>query len=198
MNLPLVRSSLAAPALIAAMMCMHAHTAAFAEETKIPVTFTGGHETDPKDHGRPVVLIAGALEVKPEVFREAFSGVTPAKNGRPSGDEARKNKQALMKVLAPQGVTNERLDEVSNYYRYRPQNGELWPVREAKAVAIVENGAIKRIEVTDGGAGYSSSPKMAVKGFEKVKLEATLAYGKDFKKNGAVSAMKVLPADARK
>ncbi len=49
-----------------------------AVETKIPVTFSGGHETDPKDHGRPVVLVAAALNVKPEVFRKAFSGVTPA------------------------------------------------------------------------------------------------------------------------
>src|SRR5882757_5216491 len=109
-----------------------------AEEKKAEVVFSGGHETDSRDHGRPVNLVAGALEVKPEVFREAFSGVTPAKNGKPSGEEARRNKTALMKVLQPYGVTNDRLDEVSNYYRYRPQAGEMWPVKEAKAVAIVE------------------------------------------------------------
>src|SRR4051812_32613344 len=94
-------------------------TGAFGEttpagETKVPVTFTGGHETDPKDRGRPVVLVAAALGVKPEVFREAFSGVTPAKGGKPSKELAQSNKAALMKVLKPHGVTNERLDEVSN------------------------------------------------------------------------------------
>ena len=91
-----------------------------AAETTVPVTFSGGHETDPQDHGRPVGLVAAALGVKPEVFRQAFSGVTPAKNGKPSPEEAQRNKAALMKVLGPYGVTNERLDEVSNYYRYQP------------------------------------------------------------------------------
>jgi hypothetical protein len=40
-----------------------------AVETKVPVNFSGGHETDPRDHGRPVVLVAAALKVRPEVFR---------------------------------------------------------------------------------------------------------------------------------
>ena len=108
-----------------------------AAETKLPVTFSGGHETDPKDHGRPVVLVAAALGVKPDVFRKAFSGVTPARGRGPTGEEARRNKEALLKVLAPYKVTNERLDEVSDYYRYRPQKGELWPTTSAKAYAVV-------------------------------------------------------------
>ena len=39
--------------------------AALAEVTdsKVAVTFSGGHDTDPKDHGRPVVLVAAALGV---------------------------------------------------------------------------------------------------------------------------------------
>ena len=163
-----------------------------AAETKVPVTISGGHETDPRDHGRPVVLVAGALHVKPEVFREAFSSVTPAKNGKPSGEEARKNKQALMKVLGPHGVTNDRLDEVSNHYRYRPQEGEMWPTSEAKVVAIVEDGLVKRVEVTSGGSGYSSAPKLTIKGHESTKLEAELAFDKDFKKNGAIKAISVI------
>jgi hypothetical protein len=101
---------------LAVIMSGIANVNVHAAETKVPVTFSGGHETDPKDHGRPVVLVAAALEVKPEVFREAFSGVTPARGGKPSQEEARRNKAALMKVLKPHGVTNERLDEVSNYY----------------------------------------------------------------------------------
>jgi hypothetical protein len=163
----------------------------FAAETKVPVTFSGGHETDPRDHGRPVVLIAAALKVRPEVFRQAFSGVTPARGRRPSSDEQRRNKEALLKVLGPYDVTNERLDEVSDYYRYRPEKGELWPTKTAKAEAIVENGSIKRITITDAGAGYSSPPKVTVKGFEKVPLETKLKFGAEFKKNGSIDSIAV-------
>lgn len=163
-------------------------------EKKIPVTFSGGHETDPKDHGRPVVLIAAALNVKPEVFRKAFS-VTPARGRRPTGDEARRNKQALMKVLGPHKVTNDRLDEVSNYYRYRPQNGELWPTSPANAHALVEDGKIKKIVVTDPGAGYSSPPKLTIKGFEKIRFEAKIKFETDFKKNGGIVSIDVASAE---
>src|SRR5579883_2056967 len=95
-----------------------------AGDGKLPVTFAGGHGTDPADGGRPVALIAAALGVPAEVFREAFRGVTPAKDGKPSQEQAQRNKAALMKVLRPHGVTGDRLDEVSDYYRYRPQKGE--------------------------------------------------------------------------
>jgi hypothetical protein len=140
-------------------------------------------------------LVAGALGVKPEVFREAFSGVRPAKNGKPSGEEARRNKEALMKVLQPHGVTNDRLDEVSNYYRYQPQRGQLWPTMEAKAQAIVEDGKIKQIIVTEAGSGYSSPPKATVEGVANVQLAVTLQFDKDFKKNGAVAAVKAASAE---
>src|SRR6476646_4261686 len=82
-----------------------------AVETTAPVSFAGGHETDSRDGGRPVVLIAAALGVKPEVFRETFSRVRPAKNGKPSGQEARRNKEVLMEALGRYGISNERLDE---------------------------------------------------------------------------------------
>jgi len=163
-----------------------------AAEAKVPVSFSGGHEIGTKDYGRPVVLIAAALEVKPDVFREAFSGVTPARGRGPSRDEARKNKAALMKVLAPHGVTNERLDEVSNYYRYQPQRGELWPTAPATAHAIVENGKIKRIVVTDPGSGYSSPPDVMVKGFQNTEFKVTLEFSKDLKKNGTIAAVDVV------
>jgi hypothetical protein len=162
-----------------------------AAETKVAVVFSGGHETEQKDGGRPVVLIAAALEVKPEVFRKAFSGVTPARNGGPSAEQARSNKAALMKVLRPLGVTNERLDEVSNYYRYRPQRGELWTVTAAKGHAVVENGKIKKIVITDAGSGYSSAPTISVAGFEKAEITATVHFDKDLKKNGSISSAKV-------
>lgn len=167
---------------------------AFAAETKVPVTFSGGHEIGQNDFGRPVVLIAAALGVKPEVFREAFSGVTPARGRGPSPEEARQNKAALLKVLAPHGVTNERLDEVSDYYRYQPQKKELWPTSAAKAHAIVEDGAIKRIVVTAPGAGFSSAPEVRVQGFDKVEFKATLKFSKELKKNGAIGAVEIFPA----
>jgi hypothetical protein len=127
---------------------------------RAPLSFSGGHDTDPKDGGRPCGLIAAALGVKTEVFREAFSGVTPAKGRGPSGEEARRNKDALLKVLGPHGITNDRLDEVSNFYRYRPQNGELWQHKEAQAHALIENGQITKIVITDPGFGYSTPPKV--------------------------------------
>ncbi len=162
-----------------------------AEETKVPVIFSGGHETDPKDRGRPVVLIAAALGVKSEVFREAFSGVKPAKDGKPSKEEAERNKEALMKVLKPHGVTNERLDEVSDYYRYKPGKGNLWKTKAAKGYAVVEDGKVKRIVVTDSGSGYSSVPNVVVQGMEKISLKASIQFSKDFTKNGSISSVEV-------
>ncbi len=156
----------------------------------IPVQILDGHEIGKNDYGRPVVLIAAALDVKPEVFREAFSGVTPARGRGPTGDEARKNKAALMKVLAPQGVSNDRLDEVSDYYRFRPESGKIWTHKPAKAHAVVIDGKIHRVVVTEPGNGYSSAPKIVIPGFEQEKFEATLSFSKDLQKNGAITAIK--------
>ena len=164
-----------------------------AAETRVPVSFSGGHEIGKDDFGRPVVLMAAALGVKPEEFRKAFSGVTPARGRGPTGDEARKNKQALMKVLAPLGVTNERMDEVADYYRFRPQRGELWPTSDAKAEAIVENGKIERIVVTEPGSGYSSPPAVKVDGFPETEFRVTLGFGKNLKKNGTIAAVEIVP-----
>lgn len=65
--------------------------------------FSAGHDTEAKDRGRPVVLIAAALGVEPEVFRESFSGVKPARDGKPTKEEAEQNKETLMRVLKPHG-----------------------------------------------------------------------------------------------
>ena len=162
-----------------------------AGDTMPAVVFSEGHETDPKDRGRPVVLIAAALGVKAEVFREAFSGVTPAKDGKPSKEEAQRNKQALMKVLKPHGVTNERLDEVSDYYRYKPGKGNLWKTTPAKAYAVLDDGKVKRVVVTDPGSGYSTAPKAMIQGMEKVELKVTIQFNKDFKKNGSIRSIDV-------
>ncbi|HZK82980.1 MAG TPA: hypothetical protein VFC46_17990 [Humisphaera sp.] len=59
----------------------HASTPKADPALGVPVTLTGGFETDPRDHGRPVVLIAAALNVSSDIFRDAFSHVTPPPAG---------------------------------------------------------------------------------------------------------------------
>jgi hypothetical protein len=167
-----------------------------APATQVPLPFSGGHETDPRDHGRPVVLVAGALQVTPEVFRAAFSGVHPAPPGQggPTPDEARANKRVLLAALGKYGVTNDRLDEVSNRYRYRAWAGELWPTRAASGYATVSNGVVTGFVVTDAGYGYSSPPVVTVPGRPEVRAVATLAFGTDFSRNGSVSSVALAPA----
>ena len=156
---------------------------------RVPVVFSGGHETDPRDHGRPVVLIAGALGVPPEVFREAFSRVHPANPEKgPVPAEAQANKAALLATLGKYGVTNERLDQVSDYYRYVASRNELWPTQPAIAYAMVQNGKILCYEIVNGGSGYSSNPDITVPGFPGHAV-AELVYGKSFKKNGSIRSI---------
>ncbi len=187
----MTRATLAVLAVAAAASAagLLAHAAAPADPH--PVAFAGGHDVGPDDHGRPCALIAAALGVKTEVFREAFAGVTPARGRGPTGEEARANKAALMRVLAPHGVTHDRLDEVSDYYRYRPQGGGLWRHRAAAARAVVEGGRLMAVVVTDPGAGYSTPPAVAVKGFEAAGLVATLRFDTDLAKNGSVGSVEI-------
>jgi hypothetical protein len=169
-----------------------------AEKREVPLVFSGGHEIGRKDYGRPVPLIAAALGVTPDQFREAFSGVTPAKGRGPTGDEARKNKSALMKVLAPLGVTNDRLDEVSNYYRFRRQDGELWKNTPAKGHAVVDGGKVEKVVITEPGSGYSNPPEVTIQGMEGVALKATLHLDKDMRKNGSIASVELAdPKPAR-
>ena len=158
-------------------------------ERRVAVTFEGGHDTDPRDRGRPVVLVAGALGVKPETFREAFSRVHPAQGGGPTPEEARANKDALLGALAKYGVTNERLDEVSNHYRYRRERGETWPTRPAKAVAVVRDGRVVRFEVLDGGEGYSSPPLVTIPGIPRLFATGKLSFDRRFARNGTVASI---------
>ena len=157
--------------------------------TRVPVVFSGGHETDPRDHGRPVVLIAGALGVPPEVFRDAFSRVHPANPEKgPAPAEAQANKAALLATLGKYGVTNKRLDQVSDYYRYVGSRNELWPTQPAVAYAMVQNGKIVSYEIVSGGSGYSSNPTITVPGFSGHAV-ADLVYGKSFEKNGSIRSI---------
>lgn len=164
--------------------------------TRVPVEFSGGHETVPVDHGRPVVLIAAALGVQDEVFREAFSHVHPAGpgSGGPTDSEARANKQALMSRLGQYGVTDDRLNTVSNFYRYPPGARSLWRNKAAAANALVKDGAVVGYEIIDGGYGYTTPPAVHVPGLGGAATKVTLSYGKDFETNGAVSA--ITSADA--
>jgi hypothetical protein len=160
-------------------------------DTKVDVTFSGGHETVGEDRGRPVILIAAALNVPDQVFRDAFKKVKPAPAGeQPQEAQVRLNKQALMEALAPYGVTDDRLNEVSNYYRYRRSAGEIWRNTPAKAYATVRNGGVISVTITDAGSGYSSPPIMSVPGMTTVNLSATLSFGTDFARNGAIKEIK--------
>ncbi len=119
----LFRVAISLTAMIAATFVTHAEPVPLpAGAKRVPVVFSGGHETVGIDHGRPVALIAAALGITDDVFREAFSRVRPARpgSGGPTNEEAQQNKAALMKALGKYGFTNERLDAVSNFYRYPP------------------------------------------------------------------------------
>jgi hypothetical protein len=160
------------------------------DPNRVKVVFAGGYDTDERDRGRPVVLIAGALGVPPEVFREAFTHVHPAPAGQePDAEQVHRNKDELLKALTPYGVTNERLDEVSNYYRYNRGRGEMWPTQQPVAYARVKNGKVASFEIENGGAGLSSAPTVKVPGFEGATGKVELAYGKNFDKNGSVAAI---------
>lgn len=183
-------------ALFAAQIAS-AQTDPDAAMTQVPVVFSGGHETEGRDRGRPVILVASALGVPPEVFRDAFSHVRPAQAGaEPDPRQVRDNKTALMTALRRYGVTNERLDTVSNRYRYVRSRNELWPTKPATAYALVKNGVIVRYVVTDGGYGYSSPPTITVPALPATTGQAQLAFSKDFEKNGAISAITTTPVKA--
>jgi hypothetical protein len=159
---------------------------------RIAVAFTGGHDTDPRDHGRPVALIAAALNVPPDVFRKVFSGVTPAPGGRrPDPVQVRANKDILLGGLGPYGVTNDRLDNVSNYYRYNPAGGQLWRTTPAAAYATVRDGVVTGVTITNPGSGYSSPPDVSLQGIPKVSLKAAISFSTDLRKNGAIKEITV-------
>ena len=47
------------------------------------------------------------------------------------------------------------------------------------------------VVIDEAGVGYSSSPKVTIKGFEKVELTVTLLFDKDLAKNGAITSIEV-------
>lgn len=156
------------------------------------VIFTSGYETDPRDRGRPVTLIAAALGVKPEVFRQAFSKVNPARGGDPTPARARANKKVLMDALSKYGISNNRLDAVSNYYRYQPGNGDVWKHTPATAKAIIKGGKVTGIRIMNAGSGYTTPPKVTVAGHENVQVKATLGFSKNFRTNGSIKSLTIV------
>lgn len=167
-------------------------------EVKIPLIFTGGHDTDPRDRGRPVVLVAAGLGVPPAVFREAFRHVHPAPAGEPPRPEdVRRNKDELLSRLAPYGVTNDLLDAVSNYYRYRRESGELWRHVDAAGYAVVAGNKVVAIVITNPGAGYSSAPLVTVRTGVTDYLIAVVAFGPNLSTNGSISRIDSSPLGDR-
>lgn len=156
------------------------------------VVVQGGFQTDRRDGGRPVALIAAALAVEESVFRDAFSKVRPARGGAPSSAKVHQNKQVLMDALSPQGVTNDRLDEVSNYYRYRPQDGEMWPVQEAKLVAKIQGDQVVSVKIIEPGSGYLTAPEVVVAGHPELNFKATLKFSKDLATNGSIGSVEMV------
>jgi len=187
----ILQSLAAVAALAVAASMLHANQKPLPPGvTRVPVVFSEGHDTDPRDHGRPVVLVAGALGVAPEVFRDAFSHVRPAHAGEaPEPGQVRENKAALMSALGKYGITNDRLDTVSNRYRYVRSRGELWPTQPAVANALVKDGAIIGYEIVSGGYGYTTPPTATVPENKGAAPKVELSFGKDFEANGSVSTI---------
>lgn len=96
-----------------------------------------------------------------------------------------------MSVLAKYGITNDRLDTVSNRYRYVRSHGEMWPAKEAVANAIVQNGVVTGYEIVSGGYGYSSAPTITVPNVKTAPAKVELGFSKDFEANGSVSKITV-------
>jgi hypothetical protein len=57
---------------------------------------------------------------------------------------------------------------------------------------VIEDGKVKKVVVTEAGSGYSSPPKVTIKGMDKVTLKATLHFDKELKKNGSVESVEVV------
>ena len=160
-------------------------------EKHIQLVFTGGHDTDRRDGGRPVALIAAALGVPTETFRKAFSGVTPARGRAPEPEQVHQNKDALLAVLSPFGITNDRLDEVSDYYRYQPERGGLWKNTSAEGYAVVVKGKITAFKITKPGSGYTTPPTVTIPGFESQLIKPTLKFSAEFEINGSISKLSI-------
>ena len=87
-------------------------------------------------------------------------------------------------------VFHEQLDAVSDHYRYMGANGELWHNRLATAEAVVVDGRVTGITITDPGAGYTSAPTITVTGAaQPVTATATVRSNSDLATNGSIESI---------
>jgi len=118
--------------------------------------------------------------------------VKPAPAGTiPGHQRVQENKAKLMRVLGPKGITNDRLDEVSDYYRYNRRFEKLWRTRPASIYAVVDEGDVIGFKIIDGGAGYTTSPSVSIPGVNTFNATVNLSFGTDLSTNGAVTAVSI-------
>jgi hypothetical protein len=96
-----------------------------------------------------------------------------------------------MDGLGKYGITNDRINTVSNFYRYAAWEGGIWRNKPAVANALVKDGAIIGYEITYGGYGYTTPPTVSVPGLDGTLAKVELSFGKEFETNGAVSAITI-------
>jgi hypothetical protein len=106
----------------------------------------------------------------------------------PNPIQVKLNKDALLDVLGPYGVTNDYLDEVSNYYRYNHSAGETWPQTPATAEIIMTDGVVTGVEITNPGSGYTSIPVITILNSD-VTATATISFTTDFSSNGSITSI---------
>ncbi len=120
--------------------------------------------------------------------------VKPAPGGqRPDPKQVQLNKKALLEALGKFGVTNERLDEVSDFYRYPPGDRELWKHADAVVKATVVEGKVTGFQIESGGAGYTTIPQVSVAGLGKMAVKVTLHFGSDLARNGSIESIQLAP-----
>ena len=87
---------------------------------------------------------------------------------------------------------NERLDEVSNYYRYNREAGEVWQRTPATATAIIQDGKVTGFNITNAGAGYSTAPTVKVVGYDDLEVKVTIEFSTDLSTNGRVASLSIV------
>ena len=65
----------------------------------------------------------------------------------------------------------------------------MWPTASAAGYALVSNGAVTGLVVTNPGYGYSSPPNVSLQGGPDVQAVVTLAFDPDFGKNGSIKSV---------
>ncbi len=155
----------------------------------VAATVNGGFDLESADLGRPTYLYDAMLGVPKGTYREAFAGVTPAKDHAPTEAEEQANKRVLLGVLGRYGITDAQLNPVANYYRFDGQQGRTWPQRAAVVTATIVDGVVTGFTILDPGVGYAHEPTIAVPGHPETRAVVTLDYTRDYATNGGVASV---------